>query len=77
MVAVREQGAPAVNLVSAAQDAMLARRAVRSMEEQAINADPLAKRAKDQVDQTVDRRNKIRDDLASKLQGEAKPENPR
>jgi hypothetical protein len=76
VVNVREQGAnvPAVNLVSAAQDAMLARRAVRALEEQAINADPLAKRAKDQVDQAVDRRNKIRDDIASKLQGEAKPE---
>jgi hypothetical protein len=70
----REQKAPAVNLVTAAQNAMLARRAVRRMEEQAINADPLAKRAKDQVDQAVDRRNKIRDDIASKLQGEAKPE---
>ena len=76
VVNVREQGAnvPAVNLVSAAQDAMLARRAVRALEEQAINADPLAKRAKDQVDQAVDRRNKIRDDIASKLQGDAKPE---
>jgi hypothetical protein len=76
VVAVREQGGnvPAVNLVSAAQDAMLARRAVRALEEQAIDADPLARRAKEQVDQAVDRRNKIRDDIASKLQGEAKPE---
>jgi hypothetical protein len=74
VAATREQKAPAVNLVTAAQNAMLARRAVRAMEQQAINADPLAKRAKDQVDQAVDRRNKIRDDIASKLQGEAKPE---
>jgi len=71
---IREQGLPAVNIVDAAQTAMLARRTLRSMEEQAINADPLAKRAKEQVDQAVDQRNKIRDDIASKLQGEAKPE---
>ena len=69
VAAVRDRAGnvPAVNLVTAAQEAMLARRAVRALEEQALNADPLARRAKQAVDQAVERRNKIRDDIAGKL----------
>lgn len=60
-------GMPAVNLVTAAQRAMLARRAVRKLEETAIDADPVARRAKQKVDDAVERRSTIRDDLAAKL----------
>ena len=69
VAAIRDRGGnvPAVNLVSAAQEAMLARRAVRAVEEQAIDADPVARRAKQQVDEAVERRNKIREDIAAKL----------
>jgi hypothetical protein len=74
MIRAREAGAPAVRLVGAAQEAMLARRAVRRLEEQAINADPTARRAKQQVDQAIERRNKIRDDIAAKLPGGGKPD---
>jgi hypothetical protein len=74
MIRAREAGAPAVRLVGAAQEAMLARRAVRRLEEQAINADPVARRAKQDVDQAIERRNKIRDDIASKLPGAGVPD---
>lgn len=68
-------GMPAVNLVTAAQQAMLARRAVRKLEETAIDADPVARRAKQKVDDAVERRNTIRDDLAAKLPaGAVKPD---
>src|SRR4051812_21421754 len=52
LAAVRDRGdkLPAVNVVTATQQAMLARREVRRLEQQAIDADPTAKRAKQQVD---------------------------
>lgn len=76
VAALRDRGGnvPAVNLVDAAQQALLARRAVRSQEERAIDADPIARRAKQQVDQVVARRNKIRDDIAAKLPPEPNAE---
>lgn len=66
---LRDRGGnvPAVNLVGAAQQALLARRAVRALEERAIDADPVASRAKQQLDQAIDRRNKVRDEIAAKL----------
>lgn len=64
-------GMPAVNLVTAAQQAMLARRAVRKMEQAAIDADPVARRAKLKVDDAVERRNAIRNDLAARLPARA------
>ena len=78
LAAVRDHGekVPAVNIVSATQDAMLARREVRRLEQQAIDADPAAKPAKDQVDQAVQRRKKIRDDIASKFPQDAKDPTP-
>ena len=66
-VRAMEARAPAENLVTAAHEALFARRAVRKLEEDAINADPLARRAKQQVDQAIERRNKIRDDIAGKI----------
>jgi len=67
--AVRDRGGnvPAVNLVSAAQQAMIARRTVRMLEDKAIDADPTAHKAKQQVDQAVERRKKVRDEIAAKL----------
>ena len=69
VAAIRDRGGnvPAVNLVTAAQEAMLARRAVRAQEEKAVDADPVARRARQQVDEAIERRNKIRDDIAAKL----------
>ena len=61
----RDRGAPAVNLVSAAQEALLARRQVRAIEQKAIDADPVARRARQEVDKAIEQRNKIRDDIAS------------
>src|SRR5688500_11071241 len=66
----RDRGAPAVNLVSAAQEALLARRQVRAIEQKAIDADPVARRAKQEVDKAIEQRNKIRDDIASTLPAE-------
>jgi Rps23 Pro-64 3,4-dihydroxylase Tpa1-like proline 4-hydroxylase len=60
-----------VNLVTVAQQAMLARRAVRNLEEKAIDADSTARRAKQRVDDAVDRRNKVRDEVRQKLGGAA------
>ena len=73
---LRDRGGnvPAVNLVSAAQQAMLARRAVRAQEERAIDADPAARRAKEQLEQAIDRRDKVRDEIAAKLPPEQKAE---
>ena len=66
----RDRGAPAVNLVSAAQEALLARRQVRAIEQKAIDADPVARRARQEVDKAIDHRNKIRDDIASTVPAE-------
>ena len=67
---VRDRKAPAVNLVSAAQTAMLARREVRKLEEKAVDADSTARQAKRRVDDAVERRNRVRDEVRQKL-GEA------
>jgi hypothetical protein len=71
---LRDRGAnvPAVNLHTAAQQAMLARRAVRAQEDRAIDADPNTRRAKQQLEQAVERRDKIRDEIAAKLPPEQK-----
>jgi hypothetical protein len=66
---VRDRGAPEVNLVTAAQQAMLARRGVRNLEEKAIDADSTARRAKQRVDDAVERRNKVREEIKQKLAG--------
>jgi hypothetical protein len=69
VASLRDRGnnVPAVNLVSAAQQAMMARRTVRMLEEKAYNADPAARKAKEQVDQAVERRKKVREEIAAKL----------
>jgi hypothetical protein len=74
VAALRDRGGnvPAVNLVTAAQRAMLARRAVRAQEEKALDADPNARRMKQLVDQAIERRNTIRDEIAAKLPAEAR-----
>ena len=61
------RGAPAVNLVTAAQQALLARRQVRSLEEKAIDADSTARPAKQRVDDAVERRNRVRDEIKQKV----------
>lgn len=73
LAAVRDRGGkvPAVNLVTVAQQALLARRAVRSLEEQAVDADPAARRAKEQLDQAVERREKIKDEVRATVDGAA------
>jgi hypothetical protein len=73
---LRDRGGnvPAVNLVTAAQQAMLARRAVRAQEERAIDADPTARKAKEQLGQAVERRDKVRDEIAAKLPPDQKAE---
>jgi hypothetical protein len=73
-VRVSTRGAQVEPLVTAAQEAMLARRAVRTLQEQAIDADPTARRARQQVDQAIERRNQIRDDIAAKLPNGGKPD---
>jgi hypothetical protein len=69
VAALRDRAAavPAVNLVSAAQQAMMARQTVRMLEQKAIDADPTARKAKQQVDQALERRKKVRDEIAAKL----------
>lgn len=73
VAALRDRGGnvPAVNLVTVAQQALLARRAVRSLEEQAVDADPVARRAKEQVDQSVERREKIKEEIRATVDGGA------
>ena len=63
----RSRGVPAVNLVTVAQEALLARRAVRSLEEKAIDADRDASRARERVDEAVERRNKVREEFKERF----------
>jgi hypothetical protein len=69
VAAVRDRAGNAAdaNLLAAAEQALRARRDVRSLEEQAIDADAPARRAREKLDGAIERRNKIREEIAAKL----------
>lgn len=67
MAAIKSNVAQADKLVSAAQAVIDARKSLRDQEEAALAADGNVQRLKKQLDQAVERRNRIRKDIEAKL----------
>lgn len=69
--------AGADRLLAAAEAALKARRAVRGLETAALSADPAVQRAEARLDETIDRRNEIRDKVAATLPPADRPAQPK
>jgi hypothetical protein len=69
VAAVRDRAGDAAdaNLLAAAEQALRARRDVRTLEEEAIDADPTARRARQTLDEAIERRNKLREEIEAKV----------
>jgi hypothetical protein len=69
--------APPEKLVSAADEALKARRAVQRLEAAALESDPDVQRAQRRLDNAIDRRNEIREKIAAKLPAGDRPAEPK